>query len=84
MRNTFVARFDSDIRVFLCPTKRYIRLKTQHNNHASSLMYIRMYLCNCVCVCVFLYECCFFSSVLSLLLLLLRLLIIYVAKQKIK
>lgn len=25
-----------DIRVFLFPTKRYIRLKTQHNNQTSS------------------------------------------------
>jgi len=51
MRNSFVARCDSDIRVFLFPTKRYIRLKTQHNNHASSFLSLHMCVCMSVASC---------------------------------
>lgn len=42
-----------DIRVFLFPTKRYIRLKTQHNNQTSSPCLRAR-----VCVSVYLCECC--------------------------
>lgn len=71
-----------DIRVFLFPTKRYIRLKTQHNNQTSSPC-LRACVCVWVCICVSVARVMLvLLCLLLLLLLLLRLLIIYVAKQK--